>query len=443
MTATPASALEHVYCPRGSAVELFGARDDEVLMSGPAGTGKSRACLEKLNLQALKYPGMAGLIVRKTAASLGSTALRTWRRDVVSEAIRRGVVRYYGGSEEEPPQYRYENGSSIFIGGMDRPSKIMSSEYDSIFVQEATELRVDDWEALFTRLRNGRLPYQQLVGDCNPDTPTHWLLKRAQAGQTRMIHCQHEDNPVLYADDGSMTDRGEKYMRKLDALTGVRLLRLRRGLWVAAEGVIYEEYQAAKHLVTATPIPRDWRRYWAVDFGFKNPFVLQCWAESPDGVLHLYREIYRTRRTVDQHARDILAIVRPGGPDSEWIEPLPEFIVADHDAESRERFSRELGIGTVAADKRVTEGIQLVQARLAAFDDGNPRIIFHADAVVHRDSELVDIGLPTSTVEEISGYIRSSSEAPVKENDHGMDAMRYLIAEVDGRRSRRPNIRWI
>jgi len=29
------------------------AQDDEVLLSGPAGTGKSRACLEKVHLMAL------------------------------------------------------------------------------------------------------------------------------------------------------------------------------------------------------------------------------------------------------------------------------------------------------------------------------------------------------------------------------------------------------
>ena len=34
------------YGPRGAAAELFGCRDPEVLIEGPAGTGKTRAVLE-------------------------------------------------------------------------------------------------------------------------------------------------------------------------------------------------------------------------------------------------------------------------------------------------------------------------------------------------------------------------------------------------------------
>ena len=59
----------HEYTPRGGAVQVFERRDNEVLISGPAGTGKSRACLEKLHLMALLNPGMRGLMVRKTRSS--------------------------------------------------------------------------------------------------------------------------------------------------------------------------------------------------------------------------------------------------------------------------------------------------------------------------------------------------------------------------------------
>lgn len=56
--------LEHTYHPRGACVDLFNYRGPEVLMSGPAGTGKSRACLEKIHMMALANPGMRGLIVQ-------------------------------------------------------------------------------------------------------------------------------------------------------------------------------------------------------------------------------------------------------------------------------------------------------------------------------------------------------------------------------------------
>ncbi|HEY9015912.1 MAG TPA: hypothetical protein VIM84_12715, partial [Gemmatimonadales bacterium] len=58
-------------------------RTEEVLLSGPAGTGKSRGAMEKVHLAAEKYPGMRGLILRKTRESLTEAALFTFETKVV------------------------------------------------------------------------------------------------------------------------------------------------------------------------------------------------------------------------------------------------------------------------------------------------------------------------------------------------------------------------
>lgn len=433
---TLSADLVHAYTPRGHAVEVMEARDDEVLACGPAGTGKSRVCLEKLNLMALLNPGMRGLIVRKTSVSLGSTTLVTWREQVIPELLATGAVHFYGGSPQEAAAYRYDNGSTIVVGGMDKPTKIMSSEYDVVFADEATELTVDDWEAIMTRLRHGAMSFQQLLAGCNPDSPTHFLKLRCDKGTTRLINTRHEDNPVYFNADGSLTERGVAYIGKLDNLTGVRHARLRRGVWAAAEGIIYEDFQDTVHVLDRFDIPADWTRYLAVDFGYTNPFVAQWWAQDGDGRLYLYREIYRTKRTVDLHARDILAAMQ--GPGGEWTEPLPSAVVVDHDAEGRAVLERELGMITTSADKKVSEGIQAVQARMRVTGDGRPRILFLRDAVVSRDMELEAAKKPCSTLEEITGYVwdpgtaRSGpKEQPLKINDHGMDASRYLVMHVD------------
>lgn len=430
--------IRHRYTPRGAALTLQSCRDDEVLLSGPAGTGKSRAALEKLHFMMLMNPGARGLIVRKTLASLGSTALETWRSRVATVAIEAGDVEYYGGSQEEPPQYRYTNGSAIFIGGMDKPSKIMSSDYDVIFVQEATELNITDWESLTTRLRNGVISFQQLIADCNPSFPTHWLKQRSNEGSTLILYSRHQDNPRLYEEDGSQTKEGKAYLGKLDKLTGVRKLRLRDGLWVAAEGVIFEAFKDQVHLIDRFPIPQEWRRYWVVDFGYKNPFLLQCWAEDGDGRLYRYREIYHTERLVEDHAKQILSIV---APDGKWIEPKPSKIICDHDAEDRATLKKHLGMNTSAAVKTVKTGIQETQARFRTAGDGKPRIFFLRDSLVERDDALKAAGKPTCTEEEIPSYIweksadgKAAKEEPHKEDDHGCDGMRYMVAEKDLKR---------
>lgn len=446
--------LEHRYRPRGSARAILKCRDSEVLLSGPAGTGKSRACLEKLHAMALLNPGMRGLICRKSATSLSSTALVTWKRFVACEAIAAGDVVYYGGSAQEPACYRYKNGSTVVIGGLDKVSKIMSAEYDVIYVQEATELTLNDWEALTTRLRNWQVSFQQLLADCNPQDPDHWLKRRADAGKTAYFDSHHEDNPVLFDHRGEITEKGREYIDKLDRLTGVRYQRLRLGRWVAAEGVIYEEYNASVHIidevragtsaVCPSGIPVSWPRFWSVDFGFTHPFVLQCWAEDPDGRLYMYREIFYTRRTVDEHAKKILSLVTQqdaAGNVIRWTEPKPFVITCDHDAEGRAVLERELNMGTENAHKSVLEGIDAVQVRMKVQPDGLPRIFFLRDALVEEDPLLRAANRPTRTVEELPGYVwrnkKSSkgetdeADEPVKEMDDGCDTMRYAVAERD------------
>jgi phage terminase large subunit len=433
----------HRYIPRGTQAEAIKARDPEVLLSGPAGTGKSRACLEKIHWMCLTYPGMRALMVRKTQVSLVESGLVTFKRDVVRDFIDH-EVRWYGGSGSEPAAFRYSNGSVIIIGGMDKASKVLSTEYDVIYVQEATELAEDDWETLTTRLRNGMAPIQQIIADCNPQEPTHWLKQRADAGTTRMLASHHTENPLLYDDEGKITARGRGYMATLENLSGVRRLRLLQGMWAAAEGVIYEEWNPAIHLVAPFDVPDNWARWWSIDFGYTNPFVWQNWAENPDGILFLTQEIYRTNTIVQDHAREI-AFLTQG-------QRQPQVIITDHDPDGQQTLQRELGVVTrgalghnapVSAYKKVKEGIEAVKVRLRG-----ERLHLFQGSVSRRDPDLVDRHKPTCTADEMPGYIWAEQvtpghpkDEPLKENDHGCDAMRYMVAHRD--LLGRPTIRWM
>lgn len=426
------------YKPRGACRDLFLNRDPETLIAGPAGTGKSMAAMFRLHAAALRVPNVKHLVVRKTLKSLGATTLHTFRERVAASAIAQGACTFYGGSAQEPAAYRYPGtGASIVVGGMDNPTKIMSAEYDLIFVDEATELTLDDWEHLTTRLRHGVLSWQQLIGACNPAHPTHWLRKRADL---TVLESRHEDNPTLFTDEGEMTAEGRRYIEGiLDRLTGVRRLRLRLGLWAAAEGIIYEGFDPAVHVVDRFDIPHDWTRWWTVDFGHTNPMVVQMWAEDPDGRLYLYREFYRTKMLVEDMAADVLATVsdsrHPGG---RWHEPRPRAILCDHDAGARATLEKHLGLRSAPANKTVVAGIEAVQARLRPAGDGRPRLFIFADALVERDAERDETERPCGLIEELPGYVwlppapgRQPKEEPQKEDDHSCDAARYCVAERD------------
>lgn len=419
------------YEPHGSASELMRCKLPEVLMSGMAGTGKSRACLEKLHRAADVHPGMRGLIVRKTRESLTESALVTFEQHVVQAGH---PILEAGGQRRMRQSYQYPNGSVIVVGGMDKPSKVMSTEYDLIYANEAIELFEADWESLTTRLRNGKMPYQQILADTNPDSPTHWIKLRCNAGKTRMIECRHEDNPVLYDRKAKKwTKRGEQYIAMLDNLTGPRKDRLRYGRWVQAEGIVYTNYSAAIHLIDRFPIPRSWRRFLSIDFGYTNPFVCQWWAMDDDNRLYRYRELYRTQRLVEEHAADIMAVSKEMG------DSVDDFIgvVCDHDAEGRATLEKHMGRSTRPASKEVREGIDAVSARLKVQGDGKPRLFMLRDSLVGRDPRLEGAKKPCCTDEEWDSYIwdkeksRNRGEEPVKENDHGLDCLRYGVRFAD------------
>ena len=394
-------------------------------------TGKTVACLNKLHRMMTKYPGARALMVRKTQVSLKASALVTYQRKVLHPL---DGVRFYGGSQAEPAKFIYPNGSEIIVGGMDQASKVMSTEYDVAYVNEATDLTEDDWESIDTRLRNYVMPYQQLIADCNPQAPNHWLNVRCDAGKTRRILSRHEDNPFYFdPKTGNLTTEGRDYISGLDNLSGVRYQRLRLGKWVAAEGQVYEAWDRNVHLIDRFPIPDSWTRYWSVDFGFVNPFVCQWWAEDPDGRLYLYREIYRTQRLVEDHAVDMLKLSER--------EPYPRIVYTDHDAEDRATLERYLRRKTSAAPKDVSPGIQAVQGRLRVQNDGKPRVMIFRDALVSLDTELRQAGKPTCTADEFESYVwddkalQRKGDTPMKENDHGMDALRYLCFAREPRRS--------
>lgn len=368
---------------------------------------------------------MRALIVRQTRESLTQSALVTYENQTLSKSWYRRLAE--GCQRRVRQSYRYPNGSEIVVGGLDKPSKVMSTEYDIIYVNEARETTEDAYEDLSSRLRNGRMPYQQMLSDTNPDAPTHWIKRRALSGKLELWPTRHEDNPRYYQGD-VWTEEGQRYIDRLERLTGVRFLRLRKGVWAGAEGQIYDEWDEAVHLIEPFEIPASWPRYRCVDFGFTNPFVCQWWATDPDERVYLYRELYGPQRIVSDWAKIIEQY-----SESEKI----EWTVADHDAEDRATLL-DCGIRTVAAEKMVQPGIEAVQLRLRKADDGRPRLFILKGCTVERDMRLVDAKKPASTVEEFPGYVwapplpnRAPKEEPRKVDDHGVDALRYFVAEID------------
>jgi len=377
------------------------------------------------------------IIVRKTRESITQSAIVTYERKVLPEGwladskVGRKHHQIYFSTEDQ--EYVYPNKSIIAIGGMDKPSKVMSSEWDMIYVMEATELFEEDWEVLSIRKRYGVMPYQQLGGDCNPSYPTHWLKRRCDRGDTLMLHARFSDNPSITLEQ----------IADLQGLTGVRKLRLHGGQWAAAEGMVYDVWDPNVHILSREKMKELGIFYsdgtvnrqvirqvvGGIDWGWSNPGVLQIHGIDGDGRNYLLAEIYRTQRT-----------------DNWWIEQARvldqefhvEQWVADPSEPASIRKFNEAGLYTIPAENAISTGIKGMVSRLQTKGDGRPRFYVYEYALRDRD-ELRDAAhQPVCFEGEINEYVwpkakdgQPVKEVPVKLNDHSMDTARYVCMHLD------------
>jgi hypothetical protein len=172
------------------------------------------------------------------------------------------------------------------------------------------------------------------------------------------------------------------------------------------------------------------RVFASVDWGYTNPGTIQVWAMDGDGRLYLVHEVYESKRQIQWWVDRAKEIQSHFKPECFVCDPAnPAYVAAFLTA----------GLHAVTADNTVVLGINAVQQRLRKQGDGRPRLYLHRNALVSRDPLLVETKKPVSTIEEIEGYVwapgpdgKASKEEPLKVSDHGMDAMRYIVAHVDG-----------
>jgi len=229
-----------------------------------------------LHLLAADHPNLRILICRATRASLAESVLVTYEQEILSadsmEEIASGVQRRVRQT------YRYPNGSEISVGGLDKPSRVLSTAWDIVYINEAIEGTEEAWETIQSRrARPGRkAEYGYLIGDTNPGHPSHWLKQRVDAGRTVLWDTRHEANPTLH-DGNDWTESGQVYLDKLDRLTGTRRARLRDGLWAVGEGLWFDSFNPAHHVTETAEYDPALPVYLSVDPGvFTGAVVFQA-----------------------------------------------------------------------------------------------------------------------------------------------------------------------
>lgn len=405
------------YMPYGACAELMSYRGREVLLAGPAGTGKSRAALEKLSFIAYHKP-IRGAIVRKVRKSLTQAALVTFEKKVLPEP---SGVRFW----TEDQEYRYPNGATVALAGLDDPEKIKSTEFDVIYVQEATELDQLDWELLVSRLRNGVLSYQQLIADCNPADPYHWLKQRCDRGECLLLDTRHEDNPVLYDHLlGDWTDFGRTYLQTLDTLSGYTYQRLRLGLWCAADGMFFTEWNPELHVVEPFDIPDHWPRWIGVDYGFAAPWCCLWLTRDPESrVVYVYREKYESGLRDEQQAHLIAAECENEELTRAVLDPSMFNARTEQNRPSIAQVYADSGVPNIVAGHNNRRTGWAVLRRALADSDCGPRLRVFKGRAPNLERTITAMVHDPLDPEDVADKLHGS-----KTEDHAPDALRYAMS---------------
>ena len=277
------------------------------------------------------------------------------------------------------------------------------------YVDEVTTLPEAYFKMLISRLRitgRGGGLASKLFGTTNPDGPRHWFKvnyldnELASKDWTR-FHFTIDDNPRL----------SPEYVRAMHAqFKGLWFKRFILGLWVQAEGAIYESWEDERHVVPADQIPKDLQLLAAgVDYGSTNPSraVLVGVGGTPVRIWAVAEWAPATGLSEAQQSASLRAWLAAHGN--------PPWVAVDPAAAGFRRCLFQDGqTNVVPGSNAVLPGIRTLSSLLTA------------DRM--RISETCK-----ELIKEIPGYVwdakqtAKGQDAPIKLDDHSCDAWRYAI----------------
>ena len=256
------------------------------------------------------------------------------------------------------------------------------------------------------------IPESKLWFNCNPESPGHWFyrewIQQPEKKQVLHLHFRMEDNPIMTP--RAIADAEAMY-------TGVFYQRYILGLWVAAEGRIYDCFDTDRNTVYQLPETTG-SYYVSCDYGTQNATVFLLWQRERNSERWVcLREYYysgrdsKRQKTTGEFERDFTAWLGGITPRAVVIDPAGAPLITE---------LRQAGYAVQPADNDVIAGIGAVANRLER------GLLLFSTACTH-------------TLEEFTAYVWDEKAAqygedkPVKVNDHCMDAVRYFVYTILGR----------
>lgn len=367
------------------------------IFEGPVRAGKSFIALLRWLEFCRSGPPGALIICGRTD--------KTIKRNIINplQAMVGSAVQYSIGKGE----VQLYNRLMYVVGANDEraAAKIQGSEFAGALIDELSLMPESFVKMLLSRLS---IKGAKLFGSTNPDSPYHWLktdfIDRKEELDCKVFSYSIDDNPSL----------DEEYKKQLKReYQGLWYKRYIEGLWVVAEGAVYDFFDEKQHVIDFPPGPAT-KYYVGVDYGTQNPCVFVLIGYNPSMYPNIWCEkeyYYDARKTMRQksdyeYAQDFIKFLDGITPDTIFIDP------------SAASFKVELR----------RSGLSNIRD---AVNDVLPGIRFQGQLLSNGTYKICS--QCTETIKEYSNYVwdekasRSGDEKPVKKFDHCQDAQRYCL----------------
>jgi PBSX family phage terminase large subunit len=286
-------------------------------------------------------------------------------------------------------------------------AKIRGPTFAGIYIDEGTIIPESVFRMALSRIS---IDGAKIFCTTNPDTPYHWLKRDFLNGQNEDVSSWQffmDDNPAL-------SEEYKEYLKR--QYSGVWYRRYINGEWVQAEGAIYDFFDPKIHCLDLKP-PQIAEYYLlGIDYGTTNPcaFVLIGFNGNHYPNMWVEREYYwdskvrQRQKTDSEYADDLLKF-------TENLEAPLKAIYLDPSAVSfRTELQRHKVRGVLEANNEVIDGIRFVSNLMA---NGSIKIVRCCKNLQH----------------ELQSYVWDEKarergvDKPLKQNDHMLDALRYVL----------------
>jgi phage terminase large subunit len=319
----------------------------EIAYGGARGGGKSHWVIAQLAADdCQRFPGLKCLVLRKVGKA---------NRENFEDLRRKLLMGLPHEYRRQEGVVEFANGSRIFTGHFQNERDIdayLGLEYDVIATEEATTLtksKRDDIGSCNRSSKPGWRPRE--YNTANPGGVGHaWYKSRfiepCRKGaevDTRFIPATADDNAF----------NNPEYKKKLEGLTGWKLRAWRHGDWDIAAGQFFTTFRRPAHVISpfdaAHPLPRHWRVWLGLDYGFTHFTVCHLLAEDGDGNVYVADEHAERGWLPERHATAIKAMIGRHGVEVGRLAT----IVAGHDVFNKDRR------GTSIAEDYQAQGLRL------------------------------------------------------------------------------------